>query len=50
MAAAFGGKGGSLAWIDPSGNRWFLASHIKDLTPEEIKQAAEESFAAPAVK
>jgi uncharacterized glyoxalase superfamily protein PhnB len=33
---------------DPSGHRWVLATHTKDLTPEEIKQGAEAFFAAMA--
>lgn len=32
--------------VDPSGNRWFLATHVKDLTPEEIRQAADAHFAS----
>ncbi len=30
---------------DPFGQRWTLATHIKDMTPEEMKQA-EEAFKA----
>jgi uncharacterized glyoxalase superfamily protein PhnB len=31
--------------IDPFGHRWSLASHVKDLTPEQMRQAAAEAFA-----
>jgi PhnB protein len=30
---------------DPFGHRWSISTHIKDLTAEELKKAAEESFA-----
>ena len=29
---------------DPFGHRWWLAQHIQDLTPEELKQGAEAAF------
>jgi uncharacterized glyoxalase superfamily protein PhnB len=29
---------------DPFGHKWWLAQHIKDLTPEEIRKGAEEAF------
>ena len=29
---------------DPFGHRWWLAQHVQDLTPEEIKKAAESHF------
>jgi hypothetical protein len=29
---------------DPSGHRWALASHVRDMTPEQTKQAAEAMF------
>ena len=29
---------------DPFGHHWWLAQHIKDLTPEELKKAAEGAF------
>ena len=29
---------------DPFGHKWWLAQHVKDLTPEEIRKAAEEFF------
>jgi len=32
---------------DPFGHRWWLSQHIKDMTPEEMKQAAEEFFPHP---
>ena len=30
---------------DPFGHRWSIMTHIKDLTPEEMKKTAEEAFA-----
>jgi PhnB protein len=30
--------------VDPYGHRWSMASHMKDLKPEELKKAAEEAF------
>jgi len=30
---------------DPFGHRWSISTHIKDLTEEELKKAAEEAFA-----
>ena len=35
---------------DPAGHRWMLATHTRDLTPEEIKEGAEEFFSAMAGK
>ena len=29
---------------DPFGHKWWLAQHIKDMTPEELRQAAESFF------
>jgi PhnB protein len=29
---------------DPFGHRWWLAQHIKDLTPEELRKSAEAFF------
>ena len=29
---------------DPFGHKWWLAQHIKDLTPEELRQAADTFF------
>jgi uncharacterized glyoxalase superfamily protein PhnB len=31
--------------IDPFGHKWSLATHIKDLTPEEMKAGMKEAFA-----
>ena len=31
--------------MDPFGNRWSLAQHIKDLSPEEMKKA-QDAFVA----
>jgi PhnB protein len=30
---------------DPYGHRWSIASHIKDMTPQEMQKAAAEAFA-----
>jgi PhnB protein len=32
---------------DPFGHKWWLAQHLKDLTPEELNQAAESFFSQP---
>jgi uncharacterized glyoxalase superfamily protein PhnB len=32
---------------DPFGHRWWLAQHVQDLTPEELRQRAEETFSQP---
>ena len=32
---------------DPFGHRWWLAQHIQDLTPEEIRRNAEAFFSQP---
>jgi PhnB protein len=29
---------------DPFGHRWWLAQHVRDLSPEELRQAAESFF------
>lgn len=35
--------------VDPFGHRWSIATHLKDLTPEEMQRAMEEAFSqAPA--
>jgi PhnB protein len=31
--------------IDPSGHQWSMASHVKDMTQEEMKKAAAAAFA-----
>jgi uncharacterized glyoxalase superfamily protein PhnB len=31
--------------IDPYGHRWSIASHVKDVTPEEMEKAAQAAFA-----
>lgn len=33
------------AITDPFGHKWSLATHIKDLTPEEVQAGMEEAFA-----
>ena len=33
---------------DPFGHRWWLAQHVKDLSPEELKEAADSFFAQAA--
>ncbi len=38
----WGDRGG--CFEDPFGHRWWLAQHIKDLTSEEIRKAADEYF------
>jgi len=30
---------------DPFGHQWSIATHIRDMTPDEIRQAAQEAFA-----
>jgi hypothetical protein len=30
---------------DPWGNRWLLAQHIRDMSPEEMKRAQDEWLA-----
>ena len=32
---------------DPFGHKWWLAQHIQDLSPEELRQKAEEAFSQP---
>jgi PhnB protein len=32
---------------DPFGHRWWLAQHLRDLTPDELQKAAEEFFSQP---
>ena len=32
---------------DPFGHRWWLAQHIQDLSPDELRQKAEEFFSQP---
>lgn len=29
---------------DPFGHSWAIATHVKDMTPEEIGKAAQEAF------
>jgi PhnB protein len=38
----YGDRTGSLT--DPFGHLWFVATHIEDLTPEQIKTRAQEIF------
>lgn len=33
--------------VDPFGHSWSFATHLRDLTPEEIAQAMEAAFAQP---
>jgi uncharacterized glyoxalase superfamily protein PhnB len=40
----WGDRAGNLE--DPFGHRWMLAQHIKDLSPDEVRKAAGEFFAA----
>jgi hypothetical protein len=30
--------------VDPYGHRWAVASHLKDMTPEQVRAAAEEAM------
>lgn len=39
----WGDRHGSIE--DPFGHRWSIATHVKDLTPEEIQKGAQEAFA-----
>jgi PhnB protein len=39
----WGDRAGSI--VDPFGHRWMLATHIKDLSEEEIEKAAKTMFA-----
>lgn len=32
--------------VDPFGNRWNLAQHVKDMTPEEMKKASDAFIAS----
>ena len=38
----WGDRGG--CFEDPFGHKWWLAQHTKDLTPEELSQAADQFF------
>jgi hypothetical protein len=31
--------------VDPFGHQWSIATHQRDLTPEQIKKAMNEAFA-----
>jgi PhnB protein len=42
----WGDRAGCL--VDPFGHKWWLAQHVKDLTPEELHNAAEAFFSQPA--
>ena len=48
MDIFWGDRAGSLK--DPFGYSWMLATHIKDLTPEEMRKGAEAFFAQMAKK
>lgn len=41
----YGDRSGTLR--DPFGHKWTIATHMEDLTPEEIGQRAEESMKKP---
>ena len=32
---------------DPFGHNWWLAQHVQDLTPEELREKAEAFFSQP---
>jgi PhnB protein len=34
-------------FVDPFGHNWWLAQHVRDMTPEELSQAAESHFSQP---
>ena len=36
----YGDRSGSI--MDPAGNRWFIATHIEDVSPAELKKRAAE--------
>lgn len=36
----------SAAVLDPSGNRWHIATHVEDVSPEEMKKRQEKFFSA----
>ncbi|MGZ3430113.1 MAG: VOC family protein, partial [Polyangia bacterium] len=36
--------------VDPFGNKWNLAQHIKDMTPDEMKKAQDAFVASMAKK
>ena len=42
----WGDRGGHV--IDPFGHRWWVATHKEDLTPEQMKQRAQQFFAEQA--
>jgi len=42
----WGDRGG--CFEDPFGHKWWLAQHTKDLTPEELKEAADAFFSSHA--
>jgi PhnB protein len=43
MDAFWGDRAGGI--VDPFGHRWSLATHIKDLSREEIDEGAKAAFA-----
>lgn len=38
----YGDRGGTM--MDPFGHRWYIATHIEDVTPEEMARRAKEMF------
>lgn len=40
MDQFYGDRSGSV--IDPAGNRWFIATHVEDISPGELKKRATE--------
>ena len=40
MDQFYGDRSGSV--MDPAGNRWFIATHIEDVSPAELKKRAAE--------
>ncbi len=43
MDAFWGDRAGGI--VDPFGHRWMVATHIKDLSQEEIEEGSKEAFA-----
>jgi uncharacterized glyoxalase superfamily protein PhnB len=41
----WGDRSGSIQ--DPFGHQWWLSQRIKEMTPEELRQAADAAFAQP---
>ncbi len=33
--------------LDPSGNQWYISTHVEDVAPDEMQRRAQEQYAAP---